>query len=164
MGWGIAGGSRRSRRVASEEAAYIVRDLLRSAVEEGTALPGGIRGRDVAGKTGTSSERRDAWFAGHGGSLVTAVWVGLDDGDRLGLTGGEAAAPVWRRFMSGAVPARAPYALERPERVVERWVERGTGLLVREGRHGARPELYREGTLPTRRRWWRADPPMPVIE
>jgi penicillin-binding protein 1B len=163
-GLGVDRRSPHWRRVSSAAAAYLVRDLLRTAVEEGTASAGEIRGVDVAGKTGTSSERRDAWFAGHAGSLVTAVWVGLDDGSRLGLTGGEAAGPLWRRFMVGAVPARAPYEVERPENIVERWVELGTGLLVREGRAGARPELYRRGTLPERRRWWKIDEPMPVIE
>jgi len=163
-GLGVDRKSGQSRRVSSAAAAYLVRDLLRTAVEEGTASAGEIRGVDVAGKTGTSSERRDAWFAGHAGSLVTAVWVGLDDGARLGLTGGEAAGPLWQQFMAGAVPARAPYRLERPDDIVERWVEVGTGLLVSEGRRGALPELYRRGTLPDRRRWWKIDQPMPVIE
>jgi penicillin-binding protein 1A len=153
-----------ARRVAGEEAAYIVRDLLRTAVEEGTAAAGEIPGVDVAAKTGSSSELRDSWFAGQAGSIVTAVWVGLDDGSRLGLTGAQAAGPLWRAFMAAAVPARAPYRVERPEGIVEAWVQTGTGLLVGPGRPDARLELYRRGTLPTRRRWWRVDRPMPLIE
>ena len=154
----------RSTRVADPAAAYIVRDLLRSAVEEGTAVSGGIAGLDVAAKTGSSSDLRDAWFAGQAGSVVAVVWIGLDDGGRLGLTGAAAAGPLWRELMASAVPARPPYTVERPDGVVERWVQEKTGLLVRPGREGARPELYREGDLARRKRWWRPDAPMPVIE
>jgi membrane peptidoglycan carboxypeptidase len=154
----------RATEVADRAAAYIVRDLLRSAVEEGTAASGAIAGLDVAAKTGSSSGLRDAWFAGQAGSVVTVVWVGLDDGGRLGLTGAAAAGPLWRELMAAAVPARPPYTVERPDSVVERWVQERTGLLVRPGRAGARPELYREGDLARRKHWWRPDAPMPVIE
>jgi hypothetical protein len=54
--------------------------------------------------------------------------------------------------------------VERPEGIVEAWVQTGTGLLVGPGRPDARLELYRRGTLPTRRRWWRVDRPMALIE
>ena len=119
---------------------------------------------DVAAKTGSTSDLRDAWFAGQAGSVVTVVWVGMDDGSRLGLTGAQAAAPLWRSFMLDAVKARPAYTVERPDDVVEQWVETSTGLLVGEGREGARPELYRRGTLPSRRHWWSFDRPEPVIE
>ena len=152
------------RKVVAPAAAYIVRDLLRTAVEEGTATVGEIEGVEVAAKTGTSSELRDAWFAGHAGSVVAVVWVGLDDGGRLGLTGTAAAGPLWREFMSEAVRARPDYAVERPRDVVEAWVQERTGLLVGAGYLGARAELYREDTLPPRKRWWRFDRPMPVVE
>jgi penicillin-binding protein 1B len=154
----------RSTKAADPAAAYIVRDLLRTAVEEGTAVGGAIAGLDVAAKTGSSSGLRDAWFAGQAGSVVTVVWVGLDDGGRLGLTGAAAAGPLWRELMAAAVPARPPYSVERPDTIVERWVQEKTGLLVKPGRAGARPELYREGDEARRKRWWRPDEPMPVIE
>jgi penicillin-binding protein 1B len=154
----------RSRRVASDEAAYIVRDLMRTAVERGTAAAGDIPGLDVAAKTGSSSELRDAWFAGQAGSLVAVVWIGLEGGGSLGMTGGAAAGPMWRSFMAKAAPARPPHEIERPRGVIERWVETETGLQVHEGREGARLELYRESTLPAHRRWWRFDEPMPLIE
>ncbi len=87
----------------------------------------------------------------------------LDDG-RLGLTGAAAAGPLWHDFMARAVPVRPDLTIERPGDVVERWVQPRTGLLVGEGRLGARAELYRKGTLPTRKRWWRIDRPVPVVE
>jgi membrane carboxypeptidase/penicillin-binding protein len=163
-GHGLASDGRDARRAAGDAAAYIVRDLMRTAVERGTATPGEIKGLDVAAKTGSSSELRDAWFAGQAGSVVTVVWVGLEDGGKLGLTGAQAAGPPWRNFMAKAVPARAPLTLQRPDGIIERWVETDTGLIVSEGREGSRPELYRESTLPKHRRWWRFDEPMPLIE
>jgi len=152
-----------SRKVADPAAAYLVRDLLRSAVEEGTAGPGALRGVDVAAKTGTSSGRRDAWFAGQAGSVVAVVWVGLDDGAPLGLGGGTAAGPLWHDFMARAVATRPPLEPARPRGVVSMWVEERTGLLVRDERPGARPELFLQGTLPPRKRWWRIDHPQPPI-
>lgn len=152
------------RQVASPSAAYIVHDLLRTAVEEGTAAGSAIAGLEVAAKTGTSSELRDAWFAGQAGSIVAVAWVGLDASGKLGLTGAVAAGPLWREFVAKAAIARPAYDLPRPRDVVSMWVQESSGLLVRDGRPGAREELYRRGTLPKRKRWWRIDRPMPVIE
>jgi penicillin-binding protein 1B len=163
-GRGLAKWKGSTSRVSNPSAAYLVRDLLRTAVEEGTAVSGALEGIDVAAKTGTSSELRDAWFAGHAGSVVAVVWVGLDDGGRLGLTGAGAAGPIWHDFMARAVPLRADYTVTRPRDVVEVWVQDRTGLLVREGRPGAHAELYRKGTLPPRRHWWKIDTPMEPIE
>ncbi len=163
-GRSLARGKSAARTVVDASVAYLVRDLLRSAVEEGTATAGALDGVEVAAKTGSSSELRDAWFAGHAGSLVTVVWVGLDDGGKLGLTGAEAAGPIWHDFMAQAVPARAQPELRRPRDIGEVWVSESSGLLVRERQRGARQELYREGTLPPRKRWWKADRPLAVIE
>ena len=132
-----------SRRVASAESTYIVRDLLRSAVERGTAAAGGIPGFDVAAKTGSSSELRDAWFAGQAGSVVTAVWVGLDGGGRLGLTGAQAAGPIWHDFMSAAA-ARAPAARARAPRWPPRALGPDRNRSHRPHRAGSRQELYRK--------------------
>jgi len=137
------------RRVASPAAAYLVTDVLREVVEGGG---------DAFGKTGTSSDRRDAWFAGGAGSLVTVVWVGLDDSKPLGLVAAQAAEPIWRRFMERAVPARPPLPRERPAAVVEWWVQESTGLRVRDGRSDGAPYLFHRRHLPPKRRWWREDP------
>ena len=75
------------QRAVSPATAWLVRDLMRSAVREGTARRAAIDGEDVAAKTGTSSDRRDAWMAGEVAGLSIVVWVGLDDGSPLGLTG-----------------------------------------------------------------------------
>ncbi|MDH3746378.1 MAG: transglycosylase domain-containing protein [Acidobacteriota bacterium] len=103
----------RSRRVARPASAARVRGLLEEAIEKGTARSGFVEGRYAFGKTGTSSDRRDAWFAGGTDSIVTVVWVGRDDGSSLGLSGAAAAGPIWRRYTevaasgSGEVPERS---------------------------------------------------------
>jgi len=150
-------------RIARPASAWLVRDLMSSAVAEGTAQVAKIEGLDVAAKTGSTSDLRDGWFVGHAGSLVTLVWVGLDDGGALGLTGATAAGPMWREFMRQAVPAHPGRGIERPRNVVERWVDPRSGLLVREGRRGAEPERFRKGALPPRDRFWRVDRPAPVV-
>ena len=151
------------RRVIHPTSAWLVRDLMKSAVESGTAGVARIENLDVAAKTGSSSGLRDAWFVGHAGSVLTLVWVGLDDGGAMGLTGAAAAGPIWRDFMSHAVPARPWREMERPKKIVERSFDPTSGLLVREGKRGSRHELFRQGKLPPRNRFWRADRAVPVV-
>ena len=151
------------RRVGSDEASYIVLDLLRDAVENGTGKNAAIPGLRVAGKTGTSSSLRDAWFVGGAGSVVTAVWVGRDGGGTLGLTGGVAAAPMWKAFMERAVPARPGYDVSKPKGVVVRRVSPRSGLLYGRNSRRGHEELFRTDALPRRNRFWRRDREMPVI-
>ncbi len=153
----------RRKRVVRPATAYLVRDLMRQAVDSGTARAAKIEGWDVAGKTGSSSRLRDAWFAGQAGSLVAVAWVGLDNGEPLGLTGSAAAAPLWKAFMERAVPTRQGRRLARPEAVVERRVDPATGLLVRAWSKG-RMELFRRGALPPRDRLFRHDRPVEVVQ
>ncbi|CAM2068262.1 Peptidoglycan glycosyltransferase [Sulfidibacter corallicola] len=151
-------------RISSKASAYLVADLLADVVAKGSGKAASIKGHTVRGKTGTSSNRRDAWFAGTAGSLVCVVWVGLDEGDSAGLTGGGAAATLWRTFMAKAIPARPDRQIERPSMIVEAWVDPTSGLLVKEGKKGAHKELFRRDSKPRRNRWWRIDRSIQVIE
>ena len=70
----------------------------------GTGTRAAVPGYDLAGKTGTTSDYKDAWFAGFTGGLTTVVWMGRDDAAPMrGVTGGTAPAQMWRSFMSVAV-------------------------------------------------------------
>ena len=92
-------------RVAPAADVHAVNAALQGAVRRGTArsLAGlGVRA-PVAGKTGTTNGFRDAWFVGYSPDLVVAVWVGFDDGARVGLTGARAALPIFARFVRDAV-------------------------------------------------------------
>ncbi|MGI8875942.1 MAG: transglycosylase domain-containing protein [Egibacteraceae bacterium] len=86
-------------------------DIMQAVVSSGTGTAARIPGWDVAGKTGTTQENRDAWFVGYTPALSTAVWVGNpDERERLGdrATGGNTAAPMWRAFMERALEGIEP--------------------------------------------------------
>jgi penicillin-binding protein 1A len=79
--------------------------MLRRVVSAGTGTRAAVPGFDLAGKTGTTSDYRDAWFVGYTGGFTTAVWVGKDDNKPMGrVTGGSAPAQIWRDFMAKALP------------------------------------------------------------
>lgn len=154
----------REQRVASAEAAWLVRVLMRDVAKNGTARAAGL-GEDLeaAAKTGTSSDRRDAWLAGFSGDLVTVVWVGRDDGAPLGIGGAEAAAPIWKAFMARAAPTRPPGAAKAPRGIVVRTIDPTTGLLVRRSHARATDEVFRRGNLPKKDHAFWPDGPSPVI-
>jgi penicillin-binding protein 1A len=79
--------------------------MLRQVVAAGTGTRAKILGYDLAGKTGTTSDYRDAWFVGFTGGFVAAVWVGRDDNTPMKrITGGAAPAEIWRNFMTPSLP------------------------------------------------------------
>ncbi len=87
-------------------------DMLRGVVQVGTGTKAAIPGVDVAGKTGTTSDYKDAWFCGFTGDFDTVVWLGRDDGAPMrGVTGGSAPARLWRAYMGGAVQKLRPPAI-----------------------------------------------------
>lgn len=118
------------KRVLPPEVAYVLTNMLENVVQSGTARRAASLGFPVAGKTGTSSEFRDAWFVGYTPWLVAGVWVGYDDHRSLGEgeTGGKVALPIWLAFMEEAGRERPPEAFPVPEGV--EWVDvdfRATG-------------------------------------
>jgi penicillin-binding protein 1B len=92
-------------QIIQPASAYVITDMLESVIDHGTARAarGAVKNTALAGKTGTS---RDGWFVGYTPNLVCAVWIGFDDNKQLGLTGAEAALPVWTDFMKNVVDLR----------------------------------------------------------
>jgi penicillin-binding protein 1B len=92
-------------QIIQPASAYIITDMLEGVIDHGTARAarGAVKNTALAGKTGTS---RDGWFVGYTPNLVCAVWIGFDDNKQLGLTGAEAALPVWTDFMKNVVDLR----------------------------------------------------------
>lgn len=103
-------------RAVSPEAAYLVTHLMEGVIDHGTARGVRERGfnRPAAGKTGTTNDARDAWFAGFTPELLAVVWVGFDDNEALGLTGADAAVPIWTDFMQRATAAAPPSTFRPP--------------------------------------------------
>ncbi|MBW3559132.1 MAG: penicillin-binding protein 1A [Proteobacteria bacterium] len=106
------GGQVLYQRRASERAPVVsnpalgeMNQVLRAVVTGGTGTRAALPGYDIAGKTGTTSDYKDAWFVGYTGGFTTAVWVGKDDNTPMRkVTGGGAPAEIWRTFMASALP------------------------------------------------------------
>ncbi len=92
-------------RIARESATYLVTNMMRSVLNEGTGASARGNGftLDAAGKSGTTNDLRDAWFVGFTPELLAVVWVGFDDNTPLGLSGTQAALPIWTEFMKRAL-------------------------------------------------------------
>jgi len=121
-------------QVASPEAVYQLDRMLVEVMERGTGrgaravLPAGLT---VAGKSGTSSDFRDSWFAGFSGSHLAVVWVGYDSDEPTGFTGSAGALPVWAHIMAGL--NTSSWEAPMPEGLAEMHIEFPTGLRVAPG-------------------------------
>jgi penicillin-binding protein 1A len=126
------------QRVWDEQTAYLGLDLIRGVVDDLTPRQGGlgwnarIGGRDVGGKTGTTNDVRDLWFAGVTPGLSGAVWVGRSDNAPLPGTAysGDVAAPIWQAAASGALQGQALAQFTPPAQIEFRRV-RGIDMAFR---------------------------------
>jgi penicillin-binding protein 1A len=138
------------REAISKQTAYVMTDLLRAVITEGTGWRIRALKRPAAGKTGTTNDLRDAWFIGYTPELLTGVWVGYDDRKPMGKgeTGSRAASPIWLKFMSTVLEGKRVVDFEIPEGVVFAKIDAATGLLA--GPHSKKTVLqaFVEGTEP----------------
>ena len=138
-------------RVISEQNAFLIRSMMMDVVRRGTGKKAMVLGRnDLAGKTGTTNEQRDAWFSGYNNALVTSVWVGFDTHEPLGRyeVGGKAALPIWIDYMRVALQGVPDQAPEIPEGITQARIDPETGLLARPGNQAAVMEVFSLGSLP----------------
>jgi penicillin-binding protein 1A len=108
-------------RVLDARNAYVMDSLLKDVTRYGTAASASrLRRDDIAGKTGTTNDSHDAWFAGYGGGIVAVSWMGFDQPRPLGdrETGGGLALPIWISYMGKVLPNRPPMPQTPPEGVV----------------------------------------------
>jgi penicillin-binding protein 1A len=138
-------------QVLRPEVAYVMTNMMTSVVTEGTAGKANALKIPIAGKTGTSNDGRDAWFVGFTPDYMICIWIGNDDNTSLGPheTGGTTAVPVFVEIMKAMNQPAKQFA--RPAHVVEKTIDRETGLLAPEDapKGTTRQEVFVEGTEPT---------------
>ena len=140
-----------AQQTISPQNAYLVRSMMMDVVRRGTGVRAMKLGRkDLAGKTGTTNEQRDAWFSGYNDHLVTSVWVGFDNHDPLGRRelGGRAALPVWMEYMAVALEGAEDRQPVMPEGLAQAKIDPETGLLARLDNPDAIMEIFEAGRLP----------------
>ncbi len=134
----------------SPETAYVVTDLMKGVVEIGTAKKARELGRPSAGKTGTSTNYRDAWFFGFTPELLCGVWVGRDDFKPIGhdATGGQVSLPIWLAFMREAMRDLPVRDFAPPPGIVFVRADPEKGLPALPTNPKSRLMPFRRGTLP----------------
>ena len=138
------------KTIARQDTTFLVTNMMRSVLNEGTGTGARAAGftQDAAGKSGTTNDLRDAWFVGFTPELLTVVWVGLDDNDKLGLSGSQAALPIWTAFMTRALAGRESPAFQVPQGVAFVEIDRDTGLLAGPTCPRVFSEAFIQGTEP----------------
>jgi penicillin-binding protein 1A len=139
-------------QVITPQNAYLVQDMMRDVIQRGT----GVRARrelgrsDLSGKTGTSNDRRDAWFGGFNADLAAVVWVGYDDSQPLGPReeGSRTALPIWIEFARIALKDAPEHQMSMPEGIVSVRINRKTGCPARAGQSNVVFEVFREDHVP----------------
>lgn len=138
-------------RIIEERAAYIMNSMLMDVIRYGTGRSAQSLGRkDIAGKTGTTNDQKDAWFSGYNKNLVATAWVGFDQPQTLGAyeTGGRAALPIWIDFMRNALNGVPEVMLSQPEGIIAVRIDPTTGKRAEPGQSDAIFELFRAEYAP----------------
>ena len=146
-----AGGTPSTTRVVRQETTYLVTSMMESVLNEGTGAAARSMGFTVeaAGKSGTTNDTRDAWFAGFTPDIVTIVWVGYDDNSPVNLPGSRAALPIWVEFMKSAVAGLGNRGFLPPEEgVVFVNIDKATGKRANPNCGKVFSEAFLVGTEP----------------
>ncbi len=120
-------------RVVSPQISFLITSMMQDVIREGTATAAKVLGRkDLAGKTGTTDEYRDAWFSGFNSDIVATAWIGFDQSTPLGRgeAGGRAALPMWINYMRVALEGIPEKPLIPPEGIVKSYIDMESGARV----------------------------------
>jgi penicillin-binding protein 1A len=134
-------------RIIDPRNAFIMTTLLQDVVNKGTAQKAKVLGRsDIAGKTGTTNNQVDAWFAGYTPSEVAIAWIGFDQPKSLGKdeTGSQAALPIWIKYMQTALKDIPIQNYAMPDGVMIRKIKSDTGTPANENEEGVNEYFYSE--------------------
>jgi penicillin-binding protein 1A len=144
-------GERHAPRVIDERNRFLMYSMLQDVVSSGTATRARALGRkDIAGKTGTTNDQRDAWFNGFNEHIVANAWVGFDDNGKLGRgeVGGRAALPAWLDYMRVALDGLPDQTPGMPDEIVTVRIDPRTGTRATAGTEGALFEVFRSENEP----------------
>jgi penicillin-binding protein 1A len=137
-------------RVLDARTAYLIGSILRDVVRRGTGHDAMVLKRnDLAGKTGSTNDHRDAWFNGYNDDLVASVWVGFDDFSSLGRSNGvgefgaQAALPMWIEFMRSALKGVPEQPFEMPPGITTARIDKATGQLAPAGDPNSLLEVFK---------------------
>lgn len=144
------------KRVIGVDNAYVITDMLTGVMQSGGtgAHLSGIINRPAAGKTGTTDNFKDAWFAGYTPYLCCAVWVGYDNNRQVNLAGGMVAGPIWANFIKGAAAAHPPADFPRSANIKRLTICMDSGLVAAESCPRRMPMAFVAGTEPGMICYW----------
>lgn len=140
-----------SRPIITPQNAYLMTSALQGVVLSGTGSKAStvLRRTDLAGKTGTSNDQRDAWFVGYTPQYVATAWVGYSKFQKsIYEHGAQAALPIWIDFMQFALQGKPDMPFNMPDGIVSLRINPVTGLLARADDKNAIFEVFQEGHLP----------------
>lgn len=136
-------------RVIPADVAFLMNSALKGVIQLGTAQGALVLNRtDIAGKTGTTNEQVDAWFAGYNPDLVVTTWIGYDTPHPLHEYAARLALPLWIDFMKVALQGKPQHELEQPANIVSVRINPDNGLLAKPGQAKAINEYFREQDVP----------------
>lgn len=136
-------------RVIPADIAFLMNSALMGVIQQGTAQDAKVLNRkDIAGKTGTTNEQVDAWFAGYNPDLVVTTWIGFDTPHPLHEYAARLALPLWIDFMKVALHDKPERQLEQPTNVVSVRISPNNGLLAKPDQPNAINEYFREKEVP----------------
>ncbi len=138
-------------RTVSAQNIYLIQDMMRDVIRRGTGVRARVLERsDLSGKTGTSNDRRDAWFGGFNGNLASIVWVGYDDDLPLGPgeEGSRTALPIWIEFLRVALAGVPENQMPMPDGLTSVRIGRDTGCPATHGQSNVTFEVFRVGHVP----------------
>ncbi len=141
---------RESEQVVSPQNSYLMFDVMKDVIQRGTGIRAfyELNRTDLAGKTGTTNDRRDAWFSGYNANIAVSTWVGFDQERSLGRLeqGARTALPMWIEFMNNALEATELAPPQRPPGILDVRINPETGLMTTDINNGIF-ELMRSSEL-----------------
>lgn len=149
-------------QTVSSQVAYLITSALKDTIRYGTAQKAKSLDRiDLAGKTGTTNDTKDAWFAGYNSDVLALVWVGFDQPRSLHEYGARAALPMWVEFMQGALAGKPLHTMPEPPGLITTSIDAKTGTATSAGDKNAISETFVDTTAPAvpRGNWNNPDQP-----